>query len=98
MIFSIAMPCNTDDKCYLKHVFSVAKAAEMWFVHFPFRQVALKQPICQEVEEKRLKNTFHTVFSSVEQEKETYKQPPSEELHTRYMFYDMMLWRNRMNE
>jgi len=43
------------------------------------------------------KNDFATVFSSDEQEKETYKQPPSEALQTRYMFYDMMQWRNKIN-
>jgi len=44
------------------------------------------------------KNDFTTVFSTEEQEKETYKQLPSDELRTRYMFYDMMHWRNKMNE
>jgi len=44
------------------------------------------------------KNDFTEVFSSEEQEKETYKQKPTDTLHTRYMFYDMMLWRNKMNE
>jgi ribosomal protein S18 acetylase RimI-like enzyme len=40
------------------------------------------------------KNKFTTVFSTEEQEKETYRQSF---LQTRYMFYDMMLWRNRMS-
>ena len=44
------------------------------------------------------KNDFIEVFSSEEQEKETYKQKTNEPLHTRYMFYDMMHWRNKMNE
>ena len=39
------------------------------------------------------KNDFIEVFSSEEQEKETYKQKPTEPLHTRYMFYDMMHWK-----
>ena len=41
------------------------------------------------------KNNFATVFSSEEQEKENYRQPPDETLRTRYMFYDMMQWRNK---
>ena len=44
------------------------------------------------------KNKFTTVFSTEEQEKESYKQPPSESLKTRYMFYDMIHWRNKMLE
>jgi len=43
------------------------------------------------------KNDFTAVFSSDEQEKETYRQPPDEALQTRYMFYDMMHWRNKVN-
>ena len=43
-----------------------------------------------------LKNDFKEVFSSPEQEKETYKQPPSETLQTRYLFYDMIQWRNKV--
>jgi len=43
------------------------------------------------------KNKFTTVFSSQEQEKETYRQPPDTPLQTRYMFYDMMQWRNKVN-
>ena len=44
------------------------------------------------------KNKFTEVFSTEEQEKESYRQPPSESLQTRYMFYDMMQWRNKMTE
>jgi len=42
------------------------------------------------------KNDFTTVFSTEQQEKETYRQLPSETLHTRYMFFDMIQWRNRL--
>ena len=42
------------------------------------------------------KNYFTAVFSTEEQEKTNYRQPPSEQLQTRYMFYDMMHWRNRI--
>jgi len=42
------------------------------------------------------KNKFTLVFSTEEQEKETYLQPLSEPLRTRYMFYDMIQWRNKM--
>jgi len=42
------------------------------------------------------KNDFKAVFSTEEQEKENYRQSPSEPLQTRYMFYDMILWRNRL--
>jgi len=42
------------------------------------------------------KNDFAVVFSTEEQEKEAYQQPTSELLRTRYMFYDMMQWRNKM--
>ena len=42
------------------------------------------------------KNYFIPVFSTDEQEKEAYKQKTEEELRTRYMFYDLMLWRDRM--
>jgi len=41
------------------------------------------------------KNDFTTVFSTEEQEKENYKQPATEFLQTRYMFYDMIHWRNK---
>ena len=43
------------------------------------------------------KNYFQTVFSTEEQEKKDYRQPPSEPLQTRYMFYDMIQWRNQMS-
>jgi len=43
------------------------------------------------------KNDFALVFSTEEQEKETYRQLPSESLQTRYMFYDMIQWRNRLS-
>ena len=42
------------------------------------------------------KNKFSPVFSTEEQEKETYRQDPSETLRTRYMFYDMIKWRDKM--
>ncbi|MCL1944173.1 MAG: GNAT family N-acetyltransferase [Candidatus Azobacteroides sp.] len=42
------------------------------------------------------KNDFAVVFSTEKQEKEAYRQSPSESLQTRYMFYDMMQWRNKM--
>ena len=42
------------------------------------------------------KNDFTPVFSTEEQEKETYGQSPSDFLRTRYMFFDMILWRDRM--
>jgi len=44
------------------------------------------------------KNKFSTVFSTEEQEKESYRQPPSESLQTRYMFYDMIERQNKMTE
>ena len=40
------------------------------------------------------KNAFTTVFSTEEQEKEAYRQTPDDTLRTRYMFYDMIQWRN----
>ena len=43
-----------------------------------------------------LKNKFSVVFSSEEQEKDNYRQSPSESLRTRYMFYDMMQLRDKM--
>ena len=43
------------------------------------------------------KNDFKEVFSTEEQEKQSYRQPPAEFLQTRYMFYDMMQWRDRLN-
>ena len=42
------------------------------------------------------KHNFVPVFSTEEQEKEIYHQSPSESLRTRYMFYDMIQWRNRL--
>ena len=41
------------------------------------------------------RNEFATVFSTEEQEKESYRQPFSEILQTRYMFFDMIQWRNK---
>jgi len=41
------------------------------------------------------KNKFTSVFSTEEQEKETYRQSPNESLQTRYMFYDLIQRRNR---
>jgi len=38
------------------------------------------------------KNSFLTVFSTEEQEREAYKIKPEEFLQTRYLFYDMMRW------
>ena len=43
------------------------------------------------------KNKFTTVFSTEEQKKETYRQTSSEPLQTRYMFYDMIQWRDKMS-
>jgi len=43
------------------------------------------------------KSDFALVFFTEEQEKETYRQSPSETLQTRYMFYDMIQLRNRLN-
>ena len=42
------------------------------------------------------KNKFTAVFSTEEQEKQSYRHPPSEPLHTRYLFYDMIQWRDKM--
>ena len=42
------------------------------------------------------KNKFSPVFSTEEQEKESYRQSSSELLQTRYMFYDMIQWRDKM--
>ena len=41
------------------------------------------------------KNYFTPVFSTEEQEKEAYQQEPDETLRTRYMFYDMIQWRDK---
>jgi len=40
------------------------------------------------------KNNFSTVFSTEEQEREAYKINPEEVLQTRYLFYDMIRWRD----
>jgi GNAT superfamily N-acetyltransferase len=45
---------------------------------------------------KKKKNDFTLVFSTEEQEKETYRQSLSETLQTRYMFYDMIQLRNKL--
>jgi len=42
------------------------------------------------------KNSFATVFSSEQQEKQTYRQQLTDTLQTRYMFYDMIQWRDRV--
>ena len=42
------------------------------------------------------KNDFIPVFSTEDQEKETYRQSADEVLRTRYMFYDMMQWKNKL--
>jgi GNAT superfamily N-acetyltransferase len=42
------------------------------------------------------KNNFAAVFSTEEQEKEAYQQSETETLQTRYMFYDMIQWRDKM--
>jgi GNAT superfamily N-acetyltransferase len=44
------------------------------------------------------KNDFTTVFSTEEQEKETYRQSTDEPLQTRYMFFDMIQWRDKMSD
>ena len=41
-----------------------------------------------------LKNGFSTVFSTEDQEREAYKIKPDESLQTRYLFYDMIRWRD----
>jgi len=40
------------------------------------------------------KNDFTTVFSTELQEKENYHQQPIDALYTRYMFFDMIKWRD----
>jgi GNAT superfamily N-acetyltransferase len=40
------------------------------------------------------KNMFAPVFSTEEQEKQSYRQELDALLHTRYMFYDMIQWRD----
>jgi GNAT superfamily N-acetyltransferase len=41
-------------------------------------------------------NDFVPVFSTEEQEKNAYRQTPEETLRTRYMFFDMIQWRDKM--
>ena len=43
------------------------------------------------------KNYFTLVFSNEEQEKEAYHQELDEALPTRYMFYDMIKWREMLS-
>ena len=40
------------------------------------------------------RNNFSTVFSTEEQERKAYKIRPEEVLQTRYLFYDMIHWRD----
>ena len=42
------------------------------------------------------KNKFTAVFSTEEQEKKSYRQPLVVPLQTRYMFYDLIKWRDKM--
>ena len=42
------------------------------------------------------KNDFVSVFSTEEQEKENYQQALSEQLQTRFLFYDLIQWRNKI--
>jgi GNAT superfamily N-acetyltransferase len=42
------------------------------------------------------KNKFIPVFSTEEQEKVSYRQSIAEPLQTRFMFYDMIQWRDKM--
>ena len=44
------------------------------------------------------KSDFSLVFSTEEQEKETYRQSPADPLQTRYMFYDMIQLRNKIEK
>jgi len=44
------------------------------------------------------KNKFSVVFSTEEQEKESYRQMPSEPLQTRFMFYDLIQQRDIITE
>jgi GNAT superfamily N-acetyltransferase len=41
------------------------------------------------------KNEFTSIFSTEEQERESYKLNTTELLRTRYMFFDMMQWNNK---
>jgi GNAT superfamily N-acetyltransferase len=43
-----------------------------------------------------LKNDFFLVFSTEEQEREYYQRKGVEPLRTRFMFYDMIQWKNKM--
>ena len=43
-----------------------------------------------------LERDCEMLILSEEQEKQTYRQMFSEPLQTRYMFYDMMQWRNKI--
>jgi GNAT superfamily N-acetyltransferase len=45
-----------------------------------------------------LKNGFSTVFSTEEQERQAYKIKPDEALQTRYLFYDMIRWRDESDD
>ena len=68
------------------------------FVHFPgfvrFLLVdAYNEPSVLSFYQK---NKFTPVFSTEEQEKETYLQPKSETLRTRYMFFDMIQWKDKI--
>jgi ribosomal protein S18 acetylase RimI-like enzyme len=42
------------------------------------------------------KNDFMVVFSTEEQEREYYKPNSTEPLRTRYMYYDMIHWKNKV--
>ena len=41
------------------------------------------------------KNDFNPVFSTEQQEMQSYHQTPDEILSTRYLFYDMIQWRDK---
>jgi hypothetical protein len=43
------------------------------------------------------KNYFLTVYSSEEQEKQSFKRAPDGSLRTIYMFYDMRQWRDKLS-
>jgi len=42
------------------------------------------------------KNEFASIFSTEEQEQEFSKLNTTEPLHTRYMFFDMIQWKNNV--
>ncbi|GHT32305.1 hypothetical protein FACS189434_03750 [Bacteroidia bacterium] len=44
------------------------------------------------------KNYFKAVFSTEQQEREYKKLAPDQDLRTRYMFYDMINWKNKLLE